>query len=86
MKPEPHKLIRTDDYEAMRADLSQNAKSALRLVEEGIADDPDHRVARFQYPASHIVVDYSADDLAVSYYLLANGIVVLLDVQQSGRR
>jgi hypothetical protein len=85
MKPEPHKLNRTDDYEAMSASLSENAKSALRLVEEGIADDPDHRVARYQYPASRIVVDYSADDLAVSYYVLANGTVVLLDVQESRR-
>lgn len=84
MKPEPHQLVRTDDYEALRAGLSENAKSALRLVEEGIADDPDHRVARYQYPASRIVVDFSADDLAVSYYVLKDGDVLLLDVQESG--
>ena len=32
----------------------------------------------------HIVVDYSADDLAVSYFVLQNGTVVLLDVTEAG--
>lgn len=86
MKPEePHKLDPTDEYKAMRAALSENARSALRLVEQAIAEDPEHRVARYQYPNSRIVVDYSADDLAVSYYALKDGSVVLLDVLEADR-
>ena len=75
----PRKLISGPDYPTEREALSNNARTALRWVEEAIADDPDHRIARFQYP-SGIVVDYSADDLAVSYLVLKNGEVVLLEV------
>lgn len=77
----PHKLEPTDEYKAIKLSLSPNARAALQLVETGIADDPYHRVARYEDP-SGIVVDFSADNLAVSYYALADGDVVLLDVAQ----
>lgn len=85
MKPEPRKLIPLDDYPAMREALSENAKSALRWVEKGIADDPDPRPGRYQYPMSKIIVDMSADNLAVSYFIQKDGSVALIDVQEARR-
>jgi hypothetical protein len=86
MKPEPpkppHKLDPMEEYEQTKTDLSENAQSAAKWVELGIAEDPYHRVARYQYPSSRIVVDYSADNLAISYYVLADGTVVLLDITE----
>jgi serine/threonine protein kinase HipA of HipAB toxin-antitoxin module len=85
MKPKPHRLIPGPDYPTEKEALSQNAKSVLRHVEQEIANDPDPRVGRYQYPMSKIVVDLTASDLAVSYYVLKNGDVVLLDVKEPKR-
>jgi hypothetical protein len=75
-----HKLIPGPNWEADQATLRD--QMGLRQVLDGIADDPFHRTGRYQYRASGIVVDYSADGLAVAYLVLGNDDVVLLSVDE----
>ena len=81
MKPEGHPLIAGPDWDLDVAKLRN--RSGLQQVLDGIAADPFDRVARFQYPASGIVADYSADGPAVAYFVLPTGAVVLLTVDES---
>ena len=75
----PNRLVPTDAYLLAREGLSPNARVALQYVEQGVADDPDHRFRRHER-ADGAVVDWSAEGLLVAFRRVGADTVHLLDV------
>lgn len=72
-------LVPTTAYLAARGNLRPDARVALQIVEEDIADDPDHRHRRHER-VEGAVVDWSAEGLLVAFRRTGPATVVLLDV------
>jgi hypothetical protein len=74
-----HRLRPTPTYEGSATRLGRNARAALRIVEDGIAQDPHHGVRRRGRPDG-VVIDYSAEGLLLAYRVLGPTLVELIDV------
>ncbi len=74
-----NRLVPTDRYLLAKEGLSANARVALQYVEQGVADDPDHRFRRHER-ADEAVIDWSAEGLLVAYRRVGPDTVHLLDV------
>jgi hypothetical protein len=75
----PYRLVETRAYQLAREALNQNARVALRWVEDRIQDDPHDPYLRRQR-ADGSTVDMSARGLLVAYQVLDSQSVRLLDV------
>ena len=73
------RLIPTTAYQSARDALSHNARVTLNLVEEAIAEDPNHREHR-RLRSDGVVIDYSASGLFVAFRQLDALRVQLLEV------
>lgn len=71
----------TADYTAAKADLNLSARLALRIVEQGIKADPDHRIGRIDYTSPMLrgatVVAEQNGDLIVIFHRISAMIVSL---------
>jgi hypothetical protein len=82
VKALPNRLEPTRQYLASKADLSASARIALRFVERGIKNDPDHRENRHEivWPGvGSVVVDTSARGLLVAFHRISGGNRISLD-------
>jgi hypothetical protein len=73
------RLVPTTAYQTARDALSHNARVTLRLVEEAIAEDPDHREHRHLRVDGNVVA-YSASGLLVAFRRLDALRVELIEV------
>jgi len=62
----PNRLTPRAAYLRAKADLRPDARVALRIVEDAIADDMDHRYRRRER-ADGAVIDWSAEGLLVAF-------------------
>lgn len=74
-----NKLVPTDRYLLARESLNANARIALQYIEQGIAEDPDHR-SRRRDRADSAVIDWNAEGLLVAFRRVDADTVHLLDV------
>lgn len=80
------RLKPTPEYESARAALSSTARVTLRIVEDGIREDPYHSVRR-HFREDGVTIDYSGEGLFVSYRVKSPVIelVEVIDLKEAPR-